>query len=204
MSVRSRTTIFNAALLRTGNSDAPEGDGGALWRAMDANYSEIVRACFEDGNGSFPFGKARQTLTSRIEGSFGYDDAFVLPTEAIHVSEVYFNGYAAADIQEHWEVDGAAGTVLVNAQERAVEVEYIREGLEHTWSAGFTLAVQRRLEAVIKDVLEESEEAAAKEQEADFHLMKAAVKGSRNRSAQKVWKQGGGRLMRARRTPWRV
>jgi hypothetical protein len=198
MAVRTQVTIFNAALLRTGNYDTGEGDGGALWRALTANYDEIVRACFEEGDGVFNFGRAREVLGSRSEGTFGYDDTFQMPFEAIHVIEVFLNGKACADLLEHWEVDGATNSILVNACERKVEVEYVRRGLEHTWSAGFTLAVQRRLEAVIKDVLEDVGEAVAKDQDADYQLMKAAVKGSKNRSQRPAMKNNG-RLMRARK-----
>lgn len=196
MAVRSKTTIFNAALLRTGHE---ETQSGGMWRAMEANYDEIVRQCFEDGDGVYPFGKARVTLTSRSDGTFGYDDAFTMPNDAIHVREVFLDTHSASDLLAPWDVDASQGKLLVNANERTVEIEYIREGLEHTWSANFALAVQRRLEAVIKDVMEEAEESAAKEQEADFFVLKAGVKGSKNRSQRNVWKRGGGRLMRARR-----
>lgn len=196
MAVRSKTTIFNAALLRTGNSES--SDSGLI-RAMDANYDEIVRQCFEDGDGAFPFGRARTTLTSRSTGTFGYDDAYVMPSAVVHVIEVYLNEVSCSNLLEPWEIDGSIPALLVNAGSRTVELEYVREGLEHTWSAGFALAVQRRLEAVIKDVEEEFEESSAKDQDADFHLMKASVKGSKNRSTRRVWRRGGGRLVRARR-----
>lgn len=196
MAVRSKTTIFNAALLRTGHE---ETQSGGMYRAMEANYDEIVRQCFEDGDGVFPFGWVRTALTARSDGYDGFDDAFVLPADAIHLIEVFIDTHSASDILAAWEVDTSQGNLLVNANERQVEIKYVKEGLEHTWSANFALAVQRRLEAVIKDVMEESEESAAKEQEADFFALKAGVKGAKNRSQSKVWKRGGGRLIRARR-----
>jgi len=167
--------------------------------ALDANYDEIVRSCFEEGDGAFEFGRVRRELTSRAEGDFGFDDAFALPNDAIHITDVYLGGYSCADLLEPWEIDGETARLMVNASNRKAEIEYVRAGLEHTWSAQFAIAVQRKLEAVIKDCLEESAEAAAKEQEADFHLMKAGIKGSKNRSARRVWKLGGGRILRARR-----
>ena len=200
MTVRSKTTIFNAALLRCGRSDTTEGEGSDLWRAMEANYDEIVRAAFEDGDGAFPFGRVRRTLTGRSAGDFGFDDSFALPSDAIHIIEVYLNDCAASDLQEPWEVDGQNQTLLINANNRTVSVSAVKEGLEHTWSASFAKAVQRRLEAVIKDVEEEMDEAMAKDQEADFMLLKAGVKGNKNRSGRRVWKRGSGRLSRARRT----
>lgn len=197
MTMRSKTTIFNAALLRTGHSDTPEGDGSALWRAMDANYDEIVRSCFEDGDGVFDFGKTRRELTSRAPGTFGYDDSYYIDPEILHVTEVFLGGNSAADLLEPWEI--AESRLLVNANERKVEIECVRQGLEYTWSAGFTLAIQRRLEAVIKDVLEEVQEAQARDQDADFQILKAGVKASKNRSAERVANKDGGRLIRARR-----
>lgn len=197
MAVRSKTTIFNAALLRTGNDEATD-DG--LRRAMEANYDEIVRQCFEDGDGVFPFGRKRVVLTSRSAGDFGYDDSYTMPSDVIHVTEVFFGDVSAADLQRSWELNTQSNTLLVDADGAVISIEYVCEGAEHTWSAGFALGVQRRLEAVIKDVQEEFEESTAKDQDADFHLMKASVKGSKNRSARRVWPTNKGRLIRARRS----
>lgn len=166
---------------------------------MEANYDEIVRQAFEDGDGVYPFGKKRTTLTGRSTGTFGFDDAYALPDDVIHVIEVFFNEKAASDLLEAWEIDGVNNTLQVNGSERTIEIEYVMQGLEHTWSANFAKAIQRKLEAVIKDVLEESEESMAKDQDADFILLKAGVKSAKNRSQRRVWKRGGGRLIRARR-----
>lgn len=187
---------MNAALLRTGHE---ETQTGGIWRAMEANYDEIVRQAFEDGDGVFPFGKQREELTSRADGYDGYEDAFRLPDGVIHVIEVFVDDVAASDALLPWDVDTGKGDLLIDAEGRKVELKYVKEGLEHTWSSNFALTVQRRLEAVIKDTMEETEEAAAKEQDADFYAMKAGVKGAKNRSQRRVWKRGGGRLIRARR-----
>lgn len=199
MAVRSKTTIFNAALLRTGNDPATEGEGSALWMALEANYDEIVRACFEEGDGVFPFGRARRDLTSRVDGTFGFDDAYAIPFDAIHGIEVLLDGKSCADLLEPWEIDGINNLLLVSAGGRRVEFEFVAGGQEHTWSAQFALGIQRHLEAVIKDCLEETGESEAKTQAADFHMMKASIQGSKSRSARNVWKRGGGRLIRARR-----
>ncbi|WP_170759990.1 hypothetical protein [Ruegeria lacuscaerulensis] len=193
MAVRSKITLFNAALLRTGNDPAVEGDGSFIWQALEANYDEIVRAAFEEQE--FTFGKARVELKSRAEGDFGYDDAFTLPHDVIHVQEVYLNEISAARLGESWELDTSKGTLLIDADKRTVEIEYIKVGLEHTWSGKFARAIQRSLEAVIKDVLEEMEESQALENEASYQLMKAGVKSSKNRSGEKF--RRGGRLVRA-------
>lgn len=199
MPVRSKTSIFNAAMLRVGGQAATEGEGGSLWTALDANYPEIVRECFESGDGTFSFGRKRRELTSRQEGDFGYDDKYQLPTDAVHILEIYLSDVSCARLLEPWEIDGETNSLVVNARGRKVEVEYVAEGLEHTWSAGFALAIQRRLEAVIKDVLEEFGESNSKDQDADFHLMKASITDAKNRSARRVWPKDQGRLVRARR-----
>jgi hypothetical protein len=198
MPVRSKDTIFNSALLRCGRKTS--GGDSDVRQAMEANYDEIVRAAFEDSDGNLPFGRVRETLTSRSAGTSGYDDAYSIPAAALHVVEVYFNDIPAGDLLEPWEVDGVNTSLLVNADNRTVSIQYVKGGLESTWSSGFALAIQRRLEAVIKDFLEETEEASMKEQEADFAFLKAGVKGAKGRAAGRIFKKGGGRLSRARRT----
>lgn len=197
MATRSKDTLFNAALLRCGREDTTTGGSGPLWRAMEANYDEIVRSAFEEGDGTLPFGKTRETLTSRSAGSYGYDDAYTLPSETLHVIEVFVDEYAAADIRLPWEVAG--DKVHLNAGSRTVEVEVVVAGQEASWSSNFALGVQRRLEAVIQTFLEEPEEAELREGQADRYFMKAGIKGAKNRSGNRAWKQGGGRLIRARR-----
>lgn len=199
MAIRTRITIFNAALLRTGNDEVSDGDGSALWRALDANYDEIVREAFEMGDGVFPFGKVRQTLTSRSASTLGYTDAYALPDNLIHIVEVYLSTYSASDLLEPWEVD-ADGALNVNAGTRTVEIEAIKVGLEHTWSAAFAKGIQRKLEGVIKDASEEFNEAMEKDAAGNQQIGLASVKASKNRSQRRAWKAGGGRLMRRRRT----
>jgi hypothetical protein len=198
MAVRTKITIFNAVLLRVGFSEASEGSG--IWRALEANYDEIVRTAFEGGDGVFPFGRKHLTLTGRADGNFGFDDSFLLHNSVIHVIEVYLSGSSCADLQEPWELDGEAGTLLVNANTRTVQIDAVVEGLEYTWSGSFTAVIKKRLEAVVKDVLEEAEESAAKDNDADFLMLKASVKSAKNRSQRRVWKKGRGRLLTARRT----
>lgn len=193
--MRSRTTIFNAALLKTGNDPTSEGEGTFIWQVLEANYDDIVRAAFEDKE--FPFGKARVTLTSRADGDFGYDDAYTMPSDVIHVQDVYLNEYRAEDLNESWEINSETNELMINAGTRTVEIEYIKVGLEHTWSAKFALSIQRSLEALIKDVQEEVEESQALQNEADWRLMKAEVKASKNKSDRRVRK--GGRLILAHR-----
>ncbi|MBL4898128.1 MAG: hypothetical protein JKX76_00640 [Colwellia sp.] len=198
MAVRSKNTIFNAVLLRVGFSEASEGSG--LWQALEANYDDIVRAAFEIGDGVFPFGRKHITLVSRADGNFGFDDSFLLLNSVIHVIEVHLDRVSCSDLQEPWEIDGEAGALLVNAGTRKVQIDAVIEGLEHTWSSAFTSVIKKRLEAVIKDVLEESEESAAKDQDADFLMLQASVKSAKNRSHRRFWKKGRGRLLMARGT----
>lgn len=197
MALRSKDSLMKAALLRNGMSG--EGGNSLAWQAMLANYDEIVRSAFEESNGSLPFGRARQTLTSRSAGQFGYDDTYTWTgDDVLHIIEVFYDTYSASDLQEKWEVYD--GKLLLDAEDRTIEIEYIRAGQESTWSAPFAEGVQRRLEAVVKEVEQETEEAEFKEQKAEMAFLKAGVKAGKNRSQRRVWKSGGGRLMRRRRT----
>lgn len=193
MTVRTKTTIFNAALLRTGNETTVSGSGSLIWQALEANYDEIVREAFEDQK--YNFGKARTTLTSRADGRFGYDDAYTYPAEVIHITDVFLNEYRASVLQESWEIDAATNELMINANGRTIEIEYIKQGLEYTWSAMFAQGIQRRLEAVIKEVEEEDGEAEAREGKADIQFLRAGVADSKGRSREKV--RRGGRLVRA-------
>lgn len=199
MAVRTKSSIFRAALSRTGNGVSSDADGSGLWTALEANYDEIVRATFEAGDGNYPFGRTRTTLTSRSAGVLGYDDSYAVPNDCLHVVEVFYDDYSASDLYEPWDFDGENNAVVLNAAGRTIEIEYVRAGQESKWSASFALAVQRRLEAVIKDVLEESEESIAKDNEADLQILKAGVKSAKNRSQKRVWNKNRGRLVRARR-----
>lgn len=198
MALRSKDTIIKAALLRCGRSDA--GGDSLVREAITANYDEIVRAGLESSDGALPFGRVMETLTSRNDGVNGYDDAYSVSNGALHICEVYLDDCPASDLQEPWEYDGVNRRILVSSRGRSVSVKVIKDGLEYTWSSEFAKSVQRSIEAVIKDVLEEPEESAAKDQEADFSLLKANVKGSKGRSPRRLYKKGGGRLSRARFT----
>lgn len=193
MAMRSKLTLFNAALLRTGNNEVVEGDGSLLWQALEANYDEIVRDAFEDGE--YTFGKKRVTLTSRGAGDFGYEDSFVYPEEVIHIVDVFLNEHRAADLSEPWEIDAENRKLLIDARQRTVEIEMIRVGMESSWSSKFARGVQRRLEAVIKSVEEEEGEADMLDAKADVQFLRAGVKSAKNRSERKV--RRGGRLIRA-------
>lgn len=195
MSQRTKITIFNAALTRTGNDPIASGDGSMIGNALEANYDEIVRAAFEGQE--FTFGKRRVELTARSEGDFGYDDAYTYPIALLHVTDVFLDGNSAADLCEAWDVNAETRQLLINGKSRKVEVEGLASGLEHTWSGKFALAIQMRLEAVIKDVIEEVDEANSKDSAADYQLLKAGVKSSKNRSRRRV--RRGGRLVDAHR-----
>lgn len=199
MAMRSKETIIDAALLRCGRSRT--GGDANLLEVIEANYDEIVRAAFEDGDGNFPFGRKRETLTSRYAGTNGYADSYRMPDGVLQIIEVYFAGCTASDLLEPWDYDGVEGSILLNANGRTIEAEWVISGLEHTWSALFARGIQRRIEAVIKDALEEMDEAIAKDQEGDFAMLKAGVKASKNRSRRPFYRRGSGRLMRAHRTP---
>lgn len=193
MAVRSKQTIFDAALLTTGNATSVLGSGSFILQALEANYDEIVRAAFEEQE--YPFGKNRTTLTGRSVGRFGYDDAYQMPSDVIHVTDVFLDTYTVDHGIRKWEIDASTNELLIDAESRVVEIEYLKSGMEHTWSSKFTRGIQKRLEAVIKTVEEEDGEAMSRENEADSIFLKAGIKASKNRSKRRVFR--GGRLVRA-------
>lgn len=196
MTMRTKESIINAALLHVGHRS--EGSQGVS-EAIEANYDEIVRAAFEESGASVTFGRKRVTLTSRTTGTLGFDDQFAIPNDVISIFRVFIGGVDASDLRRDWEVDATVPALLVDSGNEAVEIEYLREGLEYTWSANFALSVQRSIEAVIKSVIEETEEGALKSQEADHYLMKAGINGSKERSARPFYR-GAGRIVRSRNT----
>lgn len=200
MASRSKDTIFDAALLRCGRSRT--GGDANLREAMEVNYDEIVRAALEEGDGVYDFARTRTVLTGRSAGINGYDDTYQLPNDCLHVTKVFFRSNnqdrSASDLLEPWDVDGENDTLLVNAGTRTVSIDYVRSGQEARWSAPFTLGVQRKLEAVIKDYLEEVDEAMAKDAAADNAFLRASIKSSKQRSTRPVFKRHGGRMKRAR------
>lgn len=194
MPQRSKTTIFNAALTRCGLTSITEGEGSSIWLAMDANYDEIVREAFEGG--SFPFGRGQLELTSRADSDLiDYDDAFVVPGYVLHIEHLYLNNDLAEDLLERWEFRGSDSTIHLSADSRKITIQYRASGLENTWSSAFSLGVQRKLEAVIKDVEEETEESELKEARGDQMLLQAGFKASDSRNKRKMFKRG--RLVRA-------
>lgn len=192
MAVRTKLTIINAALTRLGWNTTTLGSGRPEVLALEQNYDEIVRSAFEMNQ--FPFGKGIQILTSRSDGDFGFDDAYLYPIDVLHVREVWLGDYKASDIDEEWELEVENRLIHLNAEERVVTLEYHKTGLEHTWSGTFTRAIQLKLEAVLKDFAEETREAQEKEAEAEHILTKSIVKSSKNRSPHRLFRPGRLRL----------
>lgn len=203
MALRTKLSIINSALSKLGWSTTALGSGRPEVSAVEQNYDEIVRQSFEMQQ--FPFGKSRVTLSSRSEGKFGFDDAYKYGVDVLHIVEVWLNAkYAASDLNVEWEIDAEDRTLNLDASGRTVEIEYIKVGLEHTWSAQFAKAVQLKLEAVLKEFAEETKEAEAKEAEADYILTKASVKASKNRSKTRLFRLGRvGRAHAIRRRGYR-
>lgn len=182
--MRSRLTIMNMALSASGQpgKEVTEASTGPEYALMDRWYAEIVASVFEDGD--FHFGKRRYTLTTRSAGDFGFDDAWLLPSDVLHIIEVYVSGYATED----WERNG---DYLYIDAESGVAIEYIVAGQEDKWTAKAAIAVATALEALLRrSVNEEYEEARDTEQRANFLAQIAGTHSSKQRGRRRGFQKG--------------
>ncbi len=187
---RSKITLFNAAMARTGFSkQLVEGDTAPVFFVLDSNYPEIVGEAFESSR--LHFGKARASLTTRSDGDFGFDYRYLLPSDFLSAIRVEVDETLPRD----WEINGE---YLYLDAETGVILEYIRQGAESMWSSTFANAIIHLLAALIKESVEEEvEEAQRLEGIGENKLMKAGILSSKQRKDRRPYKEGF--LMRSRR-----
>lgn len=188
---RSRMTIFNAALRVAGeNKDLVDGDTAPEFGVLERNYPEIVGEAFESTR--LDFGKARAALTTRSDGDFGFDHKYLLPDDFLAVIRVEVNERNPIG---DWEINGSH---LYIDDDEDVEIEYIRQGSETSWSATFANGIIHKLAALIKSAVhEEPEEAQILDERGEFKLTKAGILSSKQRRDRRPYKAGF--LMRSRR-----
>lgn len=185
--------IINAALLAQGQEVVSENDGSIEWRVIATNWPLVVEAELEDAN--FHFSKEEQTLVTRTDGQFDFDDAYQVPAAALHVRNVWVetNG-VRHDVD--WVQD--ATHIHVDATDGIV-VEYAMATDPAIWTAGFSRAIQLRFEAIIlRSLKEEYREAEAFDAKADEQLQRARSKSASSRSKGAPLK-GSGSILNARR-----
>jgi len=173
----SMLTIINAALLARGLDTVNENDGSDEWRVCAQNWPQIVESELEEGNYHFTM-NSEMSLT-RTDGSYGYDDAYLVPAAALYVRNVWRMSDDRR-IETDWMQAGSY--VHVNSDD-GVLIEYVSSEEPAVWSANFVLGVQRMIEAIIlRSLLGETGEAQTAVAEALSYFQRARSKSSASRS----------------------
>lgn len=189
----SMLQIMNAALVAEGYDEIlAENDGTVEWRLLSRNWPLIVEAELEDGN--YHFTRIQTNLLSRQPGKFGFEDAYIVPDEAMHVRLLWTEeDDGTRDMSVEWAQDGNA--VYVNEDE-GVWIEYAEAADPSLWSANFARGVQMKLQAVLLTFREERSAAQQMDAQGEIHFQRARTNSSRGRSATEPYKQS--RYARAR------
>lgn len=191
----SMLKIINAALLAQGQEVVAENDGSIEWMVLAENWPGIVESELESGN--YHYTIEEDTSVTRTAGSFGFDDAYAVPADALYVRNVWAYD---SDNAKRYEIDWrqVGSYVHVNYDE-GVMIEYVTSSQASTWPANFAKGIQCMLEAVILRSLKE-EWANAREMEASglSYLQNARTKSSQSRSEQPARKRGHRSLVDAR------
>lgn len=179
-------SIMNAALISVGEQEiVSENDGSDEYRLMSRNWPMVVEAELEDGN--YRFSKEYATLETRSDGKFGFNDAYLVPADALHVRNLFVtvNGERC---ETDWVQD--ATHVHINNTEGCT-IEYLSTPEPDLWSANFCKGVQKKMEAIcLRAIREEYRDAEVAEAEAERCFAKARAKSSQSRSTVTPFKRG--------------
>lgn len=189
----SMIALMNAALITQGFDDiSGENDGSDEWRLLSRNWPTIVEAELEKG--LYYFTKTQVQLVSRQDGQFGYDDAYAVPADALHVRHLWIEDASGnRDTSLDWVQDGSR--VFVNAED-GVFIEYVAVADPSFWGANFSKAVQLKLEAVLLRSREEYAAARDMDAQGESAFQDARTVSSKARKAQDPYKPS--RFARAR------
>ena len=186
----SMLSLINAALSAQGFDTVFEGEAVPEYALLTRKWPLIVEAELEDGN--YHFTRETADLLTRIDGRLGYDDAFLVPSDALHVRKLQ-----AISSGSYFDTDWLQDGTHVHANSTGgVRVEYVTTPGVNLWSANFRLGVQLKLEAVLLRTLEEPAEARDLDNQAEVHFQRARTHSSKARSPSDPYK--GGRFVRAR------
>lgn len=188
-------SIMNAALLAQGSEEIlSENDGSDEWRTLFRNWPSIVEAELEDG--AYHFTREQAHIVTRTDGKFGFDDAYKVPSAALHVRDLWIM-VGTNRCRVDWIQDDQY-VYLDNTD--GCYIEYVLSAEEDLWSANFTRGVQFRCEALISRALkEEYGDAEALDQKAETHFQRARTISSKSRSARPMYQKGPIALARRRR-----
>lgn len=174
----SMTGIMNAALVSQGMDEINDSQSLPEHRVLSRNWPLIIEAELEDG--AYHFTKQEVTLNNRTDGRFGFDDAYLLPGDCLHVRRVKLETLSGIRLDPPWVQDDSH--VHLDSVDGPI-VEYVVVPDVHLWSANFARGVQMKLEAVLlRAVKEEAGEAAQMEQMAEAQFQRARTNSSKARS----------------------
>jgi len=183
---------MNAALLAQGYQEvASENDGTEEFLALSRNWSGIVESELEEGR--YNFTKQEEVLSTRIDGKFGFDDGYLLPSETLHVRHLWVLDATGERCAVPWVQDDRY--VYVDSEDGCT-VETVIVKTTNLWSANFCTGVQRKLEAILLRLGGEPSAAQSMEQQAEVYFQRARTNSSKSRSAAPVVKSS--RIARAR------
>lgn len=177
--------IMNAALAVQGFDEiVANNDGSDEWLLLSRQWPLIVEAELESGN--YHFTKKQAFLQTRSDGLFGYDDAYLVPGDALHIRRLWTEDESGErDTDIPWGQDGTK--VHVNAP-NGVYVEYIIAADPDLWGANFSLAVNMKLQAILLRNKEDYAAAQQMDKDADDVFQRARTTSSKARSATDMYK----------------
>lgn len=179
--------LMNAALAVQGFDEiVATNDGSDEWLLLSRQWPLLVESELEAGN--YHFTRKQAFLQTRQDGLFGFEDAYLIPGDALHVRRLWTEDeQGERDTDIPWGQDGTR--VHVNAAE-GVFIEYLIASDPSLWGANFSLAVNMKLQAIL---LRNKEDYAAAERmdlmaEGKFQL--ARTTSSKSRSATEPYTVG--------------
>lgn len=185
--------IMNAALAVQGYDEiVTDNDGSDEWQLLSRQWPLIVEAELEAGN--YHFTRQQALLNQRQDGLFGFDDAYLIPLEAMHVRRLWTeDDQGNRDTDVPWGQDGTR--VHVNEPD-GVYIEYLVAADPDLWGANFSLGVNMKLQAILLRNKEDYAAAERMDMAAEQKFQLARTTSSRSRSATEPYKAG--RIAQAR------
>lgn len=185
--------IMNAALAVQGFDEiVTDNDGSDEWQLLSRQWPLIVEAELEAGN--YHFTRQQALLNQRQDGLFGFDDAYLIPLEAMHVRRLWTeDDQGNRDTDVPWGQDGTR--VHVN-EPAGVYIEYLVAADPDLWGANFSLGVNMKLQAILLRNKEDYAAAERMDMAAEQKFQLARTTSSRSRSATEPYKAG--RIAQAR------
>ena len=175
----SMLQIMNAALAVQGYDEiVTDNDGSDEWRLLSRQWPFIVEAELEAGN--YHFTRKQAFLDQRQDGLFGFEDAYLVPLEAMHVRRLWTEENGERNTDVPW---GQDGTRVHVTEPEGVFVEYLIAADPDLWGANFSLGVNMKLQAILLRNKEDYAAAERMDMAAEQKFQLARTTSSRSRAA---------------------